>query len=130
MHIQFEFDLKSRQINDINSTSALRQDQTDAVETMERITPGSLVIRDLGYFSTVVLEQINNKHAFFITRLSPCVHVYELRLGQYQLLDINSIYKKMKQRQIPQMELCVFAGSELCKTIIRQRRQSAFGKKE
>lgn len=112
MHIQFEFDLKSGQIIDINPTSALRQDQTDAVETIESITPGSLVIRDLGYFSTVVLEQINNRHAYFITRLSPRVHVFELRQGQYQLLDINSIYKKMKQRQIAQMELCVFVGSE------------------
>ena len=69
MHIQFEFDLKSGQICDINPTNALRQDQADANETIDDITAGSLVIRDLGYFSTRVQEQISKLNAYFISRL-------------------------------------------------------------
>lgn len=112
MHIQFEFDLKSGQISDMHATNALRQDQTDAVESIGDITAGSLVIRDLGYFSTEVLEQIQKRNAYFITRLSPRLHVYEFKQGQYRLLDINLLYKKMRKQQITQMELFVFAGSQ------------------
>ena len=112
MHIQFEFDLKSGQVCDINPTSTLRQDQADASETVNDITTGSLIIRDLGYFSTAVQEQISRRNAYFITRLQPTVNVYELKDGRYEVLKIDSLYKKMKQKGIEQMELLVFVGTK------------------
>lgn len=112
MHIQFEFDLKSGHISDVNPTSALRQDQADATETVNDVTAGSLIIRDLAYFSTAVLEQVSRRNAYFITRLQPTVNVYELKQGRYEILDINSLYKKMQQQQISQIELSVFAGGK------------------
>ena len=113
VHVQFEFNLKDGRVSDINPTDALRQDQADASETLEDIETGSLIIRDLGYFSTNVFQQISQRKAYFISRLHPRVNVYELKQGDYQLLDLKKVHSKMKQRGIDNMELEVFVGGKL-----------------
>jgi hypothetical protein len=73
MKIQFEFDLKSGSVLDLNLTSAIRQDTTDATQTLDGIVKDDLIIRDMGYSVLDVFEQIKKKEAFFISRLEPKV---------------------------------------------------------
>jgi hypothetical protein len=112
VHIQFEFDLLSGKICDVHVSNALQQDSTDALETIEMIEPGSLLLRDLGYFNMDILEQIDQKGAFFISRLRPKVKIYEHKQGSYQPIDIKKIHRQMKDGQLAYQELSVYIGEE------------------
>jgi len=112
VHIQFEFDLLSGKICDVHVSNALQQDSTDGLETIEMIEPGSLLLRDMGYFNMDILEQIDQKGAFFISRLRPKVKIYEHKQGSYQPLDIKKIHRQMKDGQLAYQELSVYIGEE------------------
>jgi hypothetical protein len=112
VHIQFEFDLLSGKIADVHVSNALQQDSTDALETVEMIEPGSLLLRDMGYFNMDILEQIDQQGAFFISRLRPKVKIYEHKQGSYQLIDIKKIHRQMKDGQLAYQELSVYIGEE------------------
>jgi hypothetical protein len=112
VHVQFEFDLLSGKIADLHVTHALQQDSTDALETVEMIEPGSLLLRDLGYFNMDVLEQIGQKGAYFISRLRPKVNIYEYKEGSYQPIDIKKIHQQMKHGKLAYQELSVYIGEE------------------
>lgn len=112
VHIQFEFDLLSGKIADLHVSDALKQDSTDAFETVEMIEPGSLLLRDMGYFNMDVLEQIDRQGAYFISRLRPKVKIYEYKQDSYQLIDIKEIHRQMKRSNIVYQELSVQIGEE------------------
>lgn len=112
VHIQFEFDLLSGKICDLHVTDALKQDSTDALETVEMIEPGSLLLRDMGYFNMDVLKQIDKKGAYYISRLRPKVKIYEYREGRYQPIDVKEIHRQMKHNRIAYQELSVHIGEE------------------
>jgi len=63
--IQSEFDLKTGEFLDLTLTEAVRNDQSDANETVGNICKNDLLIRNLGYFSTSVLQKIKTNEAFF-----------------------------------------------------------------
>lgn len=111
-HIQFEFDLLSGRINDLHITDATHQDATDATESVEMIESGSLILRDMGYFNMNVLEQINERGAYFISRLKPRVKILESKAGCYQPIDIVKIHQQMKHNKIAYQELNVYIGEE------------------
>ena len=60
--IQFEYDLKTGQINDIDITPQKQNDTTDAEAKKEKILPSDLIIRDLGYFKTGIFSHIIKFH--------------------------------------------------------------------
>lgn len=111
-HIQLEFDLLSGKIADLHVTHALQQDSIDALETLEMIEPGSLILRDLGYFNMDVLDQIDQKGAYFISRLRPKVKIYEYQEDSYQPIDIQKIHRQMKHSKLAYQELSVYIGEE------------------
>ena len=112
VHIQFEFDLVGGKICDLHVTHALQQDSTDGFETVEMIEPGSLLLRDLGYFNMNTLEQIDQKGAYYISRLRPHVKIYEYKADSYQPIDIKSIHQQMKLGKLAYQELSVYIGEE------------------
>jgi len=112
MHVQWEFDLCSGRINDFQLTDALYQDATDAQDTVDQIQEGSLLLRDLGYFSTEVLEQMNKAKGFYISRLNPQVTIYTLTDGTYQQLDLARIRSRMTRDKLSYQELDVCIGAE------------------
>jgi hypothetical protein len=110
VHIQFEFDILNGKVNDLTVTDALRQDMTDAQETTDAIEQGSLIIRDLGYFSTSVLEQIHQKEAYYITRTKARMHFIHAESGEN--IDFDSVYRKMESAQLSHMELPIVIGNK------------------
>jgi hypothetical protein len=112
VHIQFEFDLFSGKVADLHVSDALQQDSTDAFETVEMIECGSLILRDMGYFDMDVLEQIDQKGAYFISRLKSKVKIYERKEGSYQPIDIKLIHWQMKYSNVAYQELNVYIGEE------------------
>lgn len=109
-HIQFEFDLLSGKIGDLNVTDALRQDNTDAQQTISAIEKGSLILRDLGYFATSVFEHIHKKEAYYISRLHTSANIY--KSNNDTLIKPSSIYKKMKRHGLSYLEMRVHIGEK------------------
>lgn len=113
VHIQFEFDVKSGKVSALKATDAKSQDVTDAAETVSDIERGSLIIRDLGYFSPKVLQAIANKRkAYFITRLMPGLKVTRRTNGRFELLDLVKERNIMKRSGIKCKELQVYLGND------------------
>lgn len=112
IHIQLEYDLISGKTTDLNVTNALRQDQTDARESMGKVEEGDLIIRDLGYFSTSILSQINEKKAYYISRLQPVMNIYKKTGQAFEAINLESLKNKMKRYGIPCQEVEAYIGKE------------------
>ena len=112
IHLQLEFDLRTGRVNDLYLTDALHQDNTDALDTIDQIEEGSLLLRDLGYFSTEVLERIDKAKAFYISRLNPQVKIYKLKKERYVQLNLQKIHQQIKRSGLLYKELDVYIGAE------------------
>jgi len=107
--IQYEFDLKTNEILDIDLQPAVARDCTDAVAKKDDILEGDLIIRDLGYYSGKVLEHIRNNGAFIISRLYQTAGVYDLN---HNRIDFQKIYYQMKENQLHFQDIDVYIGSD------------------
>lgn len=110
VHIQFEFDILNGIVSDLSVTDALQQDMTNAKQTMGEIQKGSLIIRDLGYFSTSVLEHIGEQEAYYITR--PKFRMNFIHACSGRPLNFNTIYQQMKRNKLGRMEIPVVVGDQ------------------
>lgn len=110
--IQFEYDLKSGTIKELKTTSANIPDSKDAQLTKDEIKPGSLILRDLGYFWLPIFEEMNLKKAYYISKLNTQVYVYEKVKEEFNLLDFKSLHQKFKKTGLQTLELEVFIGKD------------------
>jgi hypothetical protein len=90
--VQYEFDLKTRSLHDLGITSALKNDIQDAKEKSDDIEQGDLIIRDLGYFSSKVINAINEKKAFFLSRMKTIMYVFD---ENHQEVSFKKMYNQM-----------------------------------
>jgi len=112
VHTQFEYDVLSGKVVDLHVTDALHADNTDAIQTTEMIQEGSLILRDLGYFSSEILQKIEEKKAYYISRMKSNMKIYEKKKGCYQEVCLKKIHNQMKRHAIPYKELNVFIGEK------------------
>lgn len=110
--IQFEFDLKSGLINQLNITPSKRADIRDTLDGLDNIQRGDLLIRDLGYYSYESFKNINNKGAFFISRLVPKANAYEMINGQLKKIEFIKIYNYMRKHRLSRLSKDVFIGTK------------------
>lgn len=110
--IQYEYDLKTGFVHDLNITSANRSDANDAKETQCNISQNDLVIRDLGYFSLDVFSEFNKKGAYLISKLNMKTTVYELKQGKYIPIEFDQLYALMKEQKVQQIEKQVYIGTQ------------------
>jgi len=114
VHIQFEFDILNGKVNELTVTDALRQDTTNAQQTMDEIEQGSLFIRDLGYFSTSVLERAHERGAYYITR--PKTGMTFIHAFSGQRVNFSNTYNKMKRNKLVHMEIPVLISDKTLST--------------
>ena len=107
--IQYEYDLKSGEVTDLNITSGNRNDRTDAGATAGDMEKGDLLIRDLGYFSTPVLESCAQQEAFFLSRLDNSTNVYN---ASGDLISFKDTYTSMQKSGMIEKEMSVYMGSK------------------
>lgn len=110
IHIQFEFDILGGQRNILAITDALQQDAVDAEQTQDDIGPGSLIIRDLGYFSTAVLGTAHEAGAYYITRAIHRMHYYHAVSGKE--INFKAVYRKMKKDNLDNLEIPILLGEK------------------
>jgi hypothetical protein len=113
MHIQFEFDIKSGRVNTLKATDAKRQDWTDALETVSDVEEGSLIIRDLGYFSPRVLLDIQTERkAYYISRLKPGIKIFTCIAGEFKELDLAKEHQTLQLSNASWKEIDVYIGEK------------------
>lgn len=110
--IQYEFDLKSGKVLDLDLVPGRYSDSKDALEKVSDIHKNDLIIRDLGFFSLAVLSEIQKAKAFFISKLNFKTTVYEKKRGKLLELDFGKLYSNMKVSGVPKMEKQVLIGKE------------------
>jgi hypothetical protein len=107
--IQFEFDLRTGTIIEIELTDANKPDNKEVSLKAENIEKGELVIRDLGYFTLDAVEKIIKNEAYIISRLNTKTKVYE---PNGEEISFAKVYQWMSKNQITHLEKQVLIGQE------------------
>ncbi len=119
IRIQFEYDLKTGEILDLNLYAFNNQDAKNAKETISDIKSNELVIRDLAYVSIDNLTAIQKKGAFYLNRINSIVKVYELKDEMnFVELDFINLRKVMKKNNLQRIEKEVYISAKKVKTRI------------
>jgi len=110
--IQYEFDIKSGEVNDLSIGPATSHDKSDAKNTLDKIRKGDLILRDLGYSVIPCFKAINEKGAYFISRLAANVLVFERINNEWIEIDFPKLYKEMTVSNIKRLSKNVIIGDK------------------
>lgn len=110
VHIQYEFDMLGGRPNVLSITDALCQDTVDAQETIKDIEPGSLLIRDLGYYSALVLEEAQKRGAYYITRPWHKTVCYHADTGKE--ISFDAVYRTLRKKKLNHIEIPITLGEK------------------
>jgi hypothetical protein len=108
IRIQFEYDLKTGRIIDLSLHPFTKVDLTDAIESINDLEPGCLIIRDLGYTCIEVIRGIKKQKSSFISRLINGANVYQLINNGFELINFKEIYQYLLKHQISSIEKDVY----------------------
>lgn len=86
LKIHATYELISRRFESLRIGPYLEPDQKGSALIAERVGPGDLVVRDLGYYSLEAFEQIGLAGARYLSRLHPQSVVKDLRGARIDLL--------------------------------------------
>ena len=110
--IQLEYDVLSRRIHWFSIGSARESDKTVADQRMQQIQKGDLILRDLGYYSTDSYLKIEERKAFYISRLKAQVGIYQKTAEGFKVLDWSSILQKIKKGKKDYFDEWVYIGKK------------------
>jgi len=108
--IQYEYDIKNGRTTDLTITDAKRCDLVDAKETIFKVLPGDLIIRDLGYFILSLFSEIKKAKAFFLSRLN--VKCYVFKEYEETTISFKELYSQMTRIKKSLVEFSATVGSQ------------------
>lgn len=108
MNIQYSFDLKNGDWENLELTKATKNDQSYSKRTAGRIAKDDLHIRDLGYVTMAYLRGITESKAFFLNRLQPKWKPVNKETGK--VIDWSSLYTRMEANKETCFEAKVTLG--------------------
>lgn len=94
MNVQYAFDLKEGNWENLELTKATQNDQSYSKKTLSDIKSGELHIRDLGFVTMGYLARVVAENAFFLNRLHPKFKAVRCNTGQ--AMDWAKLYQKMQ----------------------------------
>ncbi|MBK8806019.1 MAG: IS4 family transposase [Bacteroidales bacterium] len=109
--IQFEYDVKTNKVLDIDLKSAIQNDSNDAISKKDDIQKGDLILRDLGYYSDGIIAHYIEREAFFISKLYHNVSV-RMNKSDEKKIDFQKIYTQMINLGRTHSDLPVFIGKK------------------
>jgi len=109
LKLNFIYDVANLIILGIKITSGIVSDKANALELLKYVTPGSLNIRDLGYFVISTLKKMEAAGAFYLSRLSISTNIY-LNKNDTQPLNIPEFLEKQMKNGNKSVSLDVFVG--------------------
>jgi hypothetical protein len=75
------FNILSGRFHCFTITPYCQNDQSHSGWIVPQLSRGTLLIRDLGYFVLSAFKTMNRKGVYFLSRLRPCVNVYDSTTG-------------------------------------------------
>lgn len=111
LKLDFIYDIANLLVHGMKISSGIVNDQNHSKEIIKHIKHGSLVIRDLGYFSIDVLKKIKDKSAYYISRLSITINVY-LNKEDEVSLNVPEFLKKLKKEGKDLSNIKIYIGKE------------------
>lgn len=110
-----------------------RNDQSYSADILQLLQKDDLVIRDLGYFSTAILKKVEQKGAYYLSRLKFPITLYD---EQGKILDLMKLLRKAKQKGWAYLDRQVLISAEhkfACRMValkvpaaaVRQRQRKA-----
>jgi hypothetical protein len=97
MNIQYAFDLKEGNWENLELTKATQNDQSHSKSTLNDIKRGELHIRDLGFVTTGYLARIVSEKAFFLNRLHPRFKTVRCDTGK--AIGWTKLYQEMQDNR-------------------------------
>jgi len=108
MNMQYAFDLKHGDWENLEFTKATENDQSHSNKTLDRINKGELHIRDLGFITMTYLAEVINENAYFLNRLNPQWKPVQKSTGKR--IDWVALYEKMGSSSESHFETMVTIG--------------------
>jgi hypothetical protein len=71
---------------------------------LDWLTEGSLVIRDLGYFSMEAIQNVKKRNAYYLSILKHKTILYKKVEGEFIRIDMKKLFSKMKKNIVPFIE--------------------------
>ena len=116
--IQFEYDIISKNINCISVENAKLSDKAFGDKQMDNIKAGELIIRDLGYYSINSYAPIEDRQAYYISRLKPQISIFIKDAGDnYTELSLQALIDQIKQSKESCFDQTVYIGRESKKEV-------------
>jgi hypothetical protein len=109
--IMFTYDYKNGNFTEAELVEGKRSDAQSG-QNCDWIEPNSLILRDLGFFSIGSLKEVEEKRAFYVSKLQPRTGMYIKKEEGYVKLDIKSLVNKMKTNRINSISLKIHIGSK------------------
>ena len=110
--IQYEFEIKSGQVNDLTINPGNSSDSKYALATLDSIRKGDLMIRDLGYFALKYFIAADKAGAYFLSKLNSKIVVFEAKGNGLNVLDFGRLYKMMKKTNLTRLDKEVYIGRD------------------
>jgi len=104
MKIQAVFDLKNDRYVSFELTPYTENDQSKTLDILDEVSPGDLILRDLGYFSIASLMGIEQRGGYFVSR-----HFHRTRLFTSGGKSIN-LLRLLKKKEA--LDTTVLMGSD------------------
>ena len=111
MKINFIYDIVNLCVLKIKITSGIVSDYANSLDILKFIKPGTLVIRDLGYFMISNLKKIECLKGFYLSRLSISTNIY-LNKNDQEPLNIPTFLKKQLKKGKKFISIDVYVGNE------------------
>jgi hypothetical protein len=110
MNIQYAFDLKGGNWENLELTKATQNDQSHSKKTLNDIKIGELHIRDLGYITMAYLTKVVSEKAFFLNRLHP--KTKPVQCDTSKAIDWAKVYQQMQANKETTFTTNVFMGTD------------------
>lgn len=111
--VQLEYDVLSRKIHWLSLSNARESDKTFADRHMDSIEAGDLILRDLGYYNIDSYLKIEQRQAFYISRLKPQIAIYQkVSEDIYKPLSWSTILQRIKKSGNSCFDQGVYIGKE------------------
>lgn len=108
MNIQYTFDLKHGDWENLELTKATENDQSHSKKTLNRIGKNELHIRDMGYITMSYLSKVIGEGAFFLNRMPSLWKPVQCSSGK--AIDWSARYREMQNNKQNRFETMVAIG--------------------
>ncbi len=110
--IQLEYDILSGKINQLAIENARVSDVCYAVKSNDTLQAGELVLRDLGYYTLKMYQEIEDRAAFFVSRIKTQVKIFEKDNDNLKELTYQEILERLSKSKEKYLDIDVFIGKE------------------